>query len=539
MGVTTQSMSLLFDESALDSRHNCGYRQAYEALKDLFRDELAELKVQFQSEISELQNKVNELQAKHTARRSESNPHKKPKPELSEQEKAEKRRKSDEKRRESRNKRKSLPDSHYHVELPSDQRRCLGCDKDMKSWKKHATSTVYVFIPGHFEKRVYHREVLSCDKCSFIVKAPPPKRPFQGGQQFDAGLVADVVVAKCANATPLYRIRKAYRRQNMVISESSLQRLFKEAGLHLKVVWQRIHEIVASQELVQADETPVKMTQHKDRKEGQCKTGFMWAFLAPDIDAFAFVYSASRSRETPVKILGASKGTLVVDGYAGYNSVTTPETRQRVGCNIHARRKFLALKNTYKKEAEAAREFYNRLYRIEHLAKDRGILGTVEHLKLRQTQSAPIMAELKTWLEKTKKGQLRKSSLTKAINYTLNQWGPLTEFLKDAKLPLDNNRSEQRMRHMALGRKNWLFFGNEEAGQLSAVLHTLVLNCEPHGVNPQDYLTDLVMQDPAELRENVDAYLPWNWKPPDGYRPGHYPLFSEEYLVTEVSEPPQ
>ncbi|MDF1665751.1 MAG: transposase [Planctomycetota bacterium] len=133
---------------------------------------------------------------------------------------------------------------------------------------------------------------------------------------------------------------------------------------------------------------------------------------------------------------------------------------------------------------------------------------------------------------------LPKSSIRGAIDYTLNQWDALTHFLTDAKAPHDKNWSEQKMRSIAIGRKHGLFIGNEKAGAHLAILHVLVLNCVALDVNPQEYLTDLVMRDPAELRENVDSYLPSTWKPPDGYIPGDYPLFPEEYLVTEIHEDP-
>lgn len=535
-------MGPLFDNSALDASHSCGYREAYEALQDLFKTEINQLKSQLQSQeqkIEDQQQQLNRLKKEKFGRRSEGLPKEKTdKAELTAEQKAEKRKKSDEKRKASRAKRDKLPSRHFSVELPADQRECPSCNETMKSWKEPQQSVVYVYVPGHFEKRVYHREMVFCHCGNGIAKVPPPRRPFQGGQSFDAGLVADIVNRKCADSQPKHRIRKAYRRQNMAISESTIGRLWQEAGVHLRVVWQRMCELVSRAELVLADETPVKLTKHPQREQGKCKLSYMWAFLAPDLKLFVFVFNVSRSSQTPVEILGGSKGTLVVDGYYGYNKVTTPESRKRAGCNLHARRKFLELGNTFKNESVKVRSFYNRIYEVEHRAKENEIVGTPEHLELRKTVSAPIMAEFKEWLGTTKKQYPPKSSLVKAINYTENQWEALTRFLEDEKIPPDNNLSEQRMRHIALGRKNWLFIGSESAGSISAILHTLVLNCEAHGVNPQDYLTDLVMKTPGELKEKVDNYLPSTWKPPDGFVRGEYPLFSEEYRVTELLEPP-
>ncbi|MDF1665750.1 MAG: transposase [Planctomycetota bacterium] len=175
---------------------------------------------------------------------------------------------------------------------------------------------VFAFVSGHFERRVYKREAISCAYQEFMAKTPAPCRPFQGGQKFDVGIVADLIVRKCADSMPLHRLRKAYRRQKIAISESGLARIFLEESQHLKIVWERIRKLLAKQELVLAGEIPVNLTNDPDRVEGKCKLGYMWVFLAPEILLFAYFFNVSRSSQTPAQILGGSKGTLVVDVYA-------------------------------------------------------------------------------------------------------------------------------------------------------------------------------------------------------------------------------
>ena len=143
-------------------------------------------------------------------------------------------------------------------------------------------------------------------------------------------------------------------------------------------------------------------------------------------------------------------------------------------------------------EAQQALDLIRDVYAVEHVAEQRGILGTAEHLSLRQAESAPLMAKLKSWLESRQALHAPKSKLGIAIRYALRQWTELTVFLDDPTVPLDNNQSEAALRVVALGRKNFLFVGNEDAGDNIAGLYSLVATCEANDVNPLDYLRDVL-----------------------------------------------
>lgn len=152
------------------------------------------------------------------------------------------------------------------------------------------------------------------------------------------------------------------------------------------------------------------------------------------------------------------------------------------------------------------------LYDVEAEAAEAQILGTEEHLELRQRLSKPIMNELAEWLETEKPKHPPKSPIAKAIGYAQNQWEELTQFLSDPALPIDNNESERRLRLIALGRKNYLFAASDDGASNLANLMTLVVTCEANGINPIDYLADVLIRIHDHPASRIDELLPIRWQ---------------------------
>jgi hypothetical protein len=142
-------------------------------------------------------------------------------------------------------------------------------------------------------------------------------------------------------------------------------------------------------------------------------------------------------------------------------------------------------------ESKVALDLIREIYVVEHEAKETGIVGTPQHLELRATRSSLLMTKLKDWLEAQHRLHPPKSAMAVAVGYALKNWEALTRFLGDARIPPDNNRSEAALRAIALGRKNYLFVGNEDAGENIAGLYSLVATCEANRVNPLAYLRDV------------------------------------------------
>lgn len=264
---------------------------------------------------------------------------------------------------------------------------------------------------------------------------------------------------------------------------------------------------ISSKEIVYADETTQRVQAPR-----KTRTAFLWTFLSVlDDPLIAFCFSPSRSGSTPEEVLGGTKGALIVDAYTGYNSVTTPEGRGRVGCWSHARRKFFDARSQSPIDQEAL-DLIVELYRVEADARSKKILRTTAHRELREERSRPIIEKLYSWLENQQPQHLPKEPLGSAIRYALGQWETLTRVLDDARLPLDNNLAEGALRPAALSRKNFLFVRNDQAGENLAELYSLVATCEANGINPEEYLADVLIRVKTHPNSRTRELLPPQWK---------------------------
>jgi transposase len=365
-------------------------------------------------------------------------------------------------------------------------------------WRRQAIDRV----PGHFRRQIYRRETLACACGGYIVNAPGPERTTDK-TRYGAGFVAHLIVSKCGDSIPLYRLEKQYRRVGIPIARSTMAELFHRHAELLEPLSSRLLARVAESEVVQADETSIKML-------GTTKRAYVWTFLSGNLIAYRF--SASRSGKTPSEILAGTKGTLVVDMYTGYNHITTVGGRERAACLAHARRKFFEAKDSAP-EAEFALKAIRDVYLIEHEIKARHLEQTETHLNARNELSRPFMTKLRSWLADQEGLHPPKSLMGRAIAYCTKNWTELTRFLDDAKVPPDNNASEAALRAVALGRKNFLFVGHEEAGENIAGLYSLVATCEANEINPYEYLRDVLLRVSKHPAARIDELLPDQWKP--------------------------
>lgn len=395
--------------------------------------------------------------------------------------------------------------------VPDAMKTCTACGATLTQEMPPETSSVIDWVPGRFIRRRRRRQKLACRCGGCIVTAPAPPSLIVGGR-YGAGFAAFLVVEKCADSIPIYRVEKRFARIGIPISRSTMNDIIHVAAEVARPLVARLAERVAEVEIVLADETSVRLQTREKR-------GFMWVFHGRDEQSGGelalYVFAGDRSGETPTKILGGTTGTLIVDGYTGYNHVTDPEQRERGGCWSHARRKFFEAQSTATAEAKHAIDEIRQLFRVEYEATLRKIVGTDEHLALRAEKSKPIIDKLFAWLATTKANVLPKSPIAAAINYALNQEDRLRLFLTDARIPLHDNSSESRLRVIALGRKNYLFFGHKRAGMNFAGLYSLVATCTANNVEPTAYLADVLTRVRADMTpEELDALLPDRWIAP-------------------------
>jgi transposase len=390
--------------------------------------------------------------------------------------------------------------------LGADQRRCPHCggsaDRPLVAGKQ---TYLYEYVPGYFVRQRHVQEKAACACGTFIATADPAVRPIEGGH-YGAGFLAHIAVTKCADAIPLHRLAKQYQRLGIPMSRSTLTDLFHATAEKLAPLSKRLIQLVGQSEIVQADETSLVMQQPFRR-------GFVWTFLTDEIIAYRF--AANRSGETPLAVLGGTQGTLVVDAYTGYNRVVDVDGRSRSSCLAHVRRKFFDALTGHPVEARRALDLILELYRVEHEAKQRGIVRTPSHLELRQTRGREAMKAFLAWLEDYKDTFPPKGAMGQAISYARNRGDTLTRFLDDVRIPLDNNASERALRIVALGRKNFLFVGNPGAGANLAGLYSLIATCDLHGVDPVAYLRDVLIRVDTHPAKAIDELLPPRWRAPE------------------------
>jgi transposase len=347
-----------------------------------------------------------------------------------------------------------LPTTVVPHPIPDDERRCPHCGELVEPISDGESSEEYEWIPGRLERRIHVVEVGRCPCKQHYARGPAPSR-VQEGCKYGPAFLAKLAIDRCGDATPIYRVEKNMRRTGIPISRSTMNDLVLLAGELLTPLWLIMQLELRADPYVQADETSCK-TQVRTHR---C---FIWTFLSKHYTVY--VFSPTRSGETPNDVLGGTKGNLAVDGYTGYNHVTDVDGRDRSGCWSHARRYlFEALPKA--PEARAGLDIILELFMIEREAVERGIAGSAEHLELRQSRSAKVHERFREWRDSVTPLFEPSSAMGEALRYINNQWSRLSAFLGDARIPLHNNASEAALRIIALMRKNSLFFGNDDAAR--------------------------------------------------------------------------
>ena len=415
------------------------------------------------------------------------------------------RKKSEAARQKKRKLKKHLPVIHERISIePSDFPQGMSIE-DFREIRCTEPVRRIEHVREHLVVVEYELQTMASKDGERIVKASPPPG-VSDGCQYGPGLHAHVVVSKCADSIPFYRLTRMLGRAGTSIPRSTVCTMFHRAAERFMPLYTMLLDTARRDPYVHADETTLRV-----QCKGGCLKGWIWGILSTQVIAYAF--DKSRGAEMAKSLIGDSTGYLTVDGYSGYNSVTEGKTqRTRVGCWSHSRRKFYeALKN-----APAAREVLEmvvELYIVERDAAMKGVLGTAEHAKMRNARSAIIVTKIETWVDEQNGQHAPKTAMGRALTYAINQRITLRRFLEDPKLALDNNYAERALRIIALGRKNFLFAGAIDYAQNLAVMQTIVSTCQLHGVNPYEYIRDVIVRLRVQPPDHVQELLPWNWSP--------------------------
>jgi transposase len=367
-------------------------------------------------------------------------------------------------------------------------------------------------VPAQFRVVVVRRPKYACRTCQdVVVQASAPARLVEGGLPTEA-MVAQVLVAKYADHLPLYRQAQIFARQGVNLDRSTLADWVGRAAWHLRPVHHRLLETLKTSAKLFADETTAPVL---DPGRGRTKTGQLWAYARDDRPwgggdppGVAYVYAPDRKAERPIAHLSGFSGILQVDGYGGYRALASRHGVTLAFCWSHVRRRFYELAAAGPAPiASEALERITMLYRIESEIRGR---PADERCTVRQDKSRPILAGFEPWL-RDKLGLIsQKTKLAEAIRYTLSLWEGLTRFLDDGRIEIDSNTVERAIRPIALNRKNALFAGSDGGAEHWAVVASLIETCKLNGVEPLDYLTDVITRIVnGHPNSRIDELLPW------------------------------
>ena len=374
------------------------------------------------------------------------------------------------------------------------------------------------YVPGVFTVQRHVRGKWTCARCGTLIQAPVPAQVIDKGIP-TAGLLAQVLVAKYADHLPLYRQERVFARAGMAIPGSTLGEWVGVCGVRLQPLADALKAVLLKRPVLHGDETPVAML-----KPGNGKThrAYLWSWCTTQtdgIDAVVFDFADTRSGDHARNFLGNWHGSLVCDDYSGYKALFDAREGNdprviEAGCMAHARRKFHDLHaNNGSLIAADALTLIGELYKIEREVEG---LDDNARQRIRNDRGKPAADRLRQWLILHRQKVPDGTATAKAIDYSLKRWVALTRYLDDPRLPIDNNRVENCIRPIAIGRSNWLFAGSLRAGKRAAAVMSLIQSARMNGLDPYVYLKDILERLPTQPNSRIEELLPHRWKATPG-----------------------
>lgn len=390
---------------------------------------------------------------------------------------------------------------------------CGACQQPGRKIGEEVT-TEYEYVAAKLicKETVRPKYAHACTCAPVVVSIAPLPPRLVPQSKLGLGLAVYLLLSRFDDHIAYYTLERIFReRHGVSIPRQQMVQWVEKIAFLLLAIYQGIWEELQATSYLQVDETPVKVLDPEVK--GKAATGYLWFYSHPQGDVF-LEFCTGRGREGPEQRLAGFTGTIQTDAYGVYDSLRRqrPIALKRLGCLAHIRRKW------YKAAEEACAEAVwfigqiRQLYRIEDETRD---LTAAERKAIRRQKAPPLWRAMKRRALELKANPrfLPQSSLGKAVNYFLNEYTAAVGYLRDGQLQIDNNLVENDVRPSVVGRKRWLFIGHPDAGWRSAVIYTIIQSCRRRGLNPQEYLTDVLTRLPAMTNHEVKDVLPSRWKP--------------------------
>src|SRR5690554_6924284 len=373
--------------------------------------------------------------------------------------------------------------------------------EDMAKMGEEITEMVE-YTPAQFFKRRIIRPKYVNKKTQEIKIAELPSRPIE---KCLAGnpVLTHILVSKYVDHLPLYRQQQIFKRADIEIAPSTIDSWVALTGNLLVPLYDRMVEYVKHQRYLQADEprnelvNTIKNIQDKQTtlkvldkdKKGKTHLGYLWVYHAVESKLCVFDYQKGRGTDAPRQMLTDYRGALQTDGYKVYNHYCLNKEIKHLACWAHARRYFEKALIQDKKRASYVLEEIQKLYAVERKIADH---TAEERHAVRLEEALPIINNLGKWMHRERNMVLPKSLIGKAIEYCTKLWASLLTYLENGNYHIDNNAIENKIRPVAIGRKNYLFAGSHNGAQRTAMFYTFFANCKLNGVNPEKWLNKVL-----------------------------------------------
>lgn len=405
------------------------------------------------------------------------------------------------------------------IAVPASERACPRCGEERRCIG-HDVTEVLDLVPAEVIVRVDAREKLACEGCEAeVVRAPRGDKVVHGGRM-GCALVANLLVEKYRDGLPLHRERDRFARLGISLSVSTLADQVKWATELLAPIVRAAKERTLASKIMHFDGTGLPVLDRNKKTHKRVGTGkrvgTLWGCVGDDT---AFYFYASTGKKVgqlpgemgPEELLAQRKGYTVADAATMFDKSFARDGIIECGCNMHARRKFVAALDNGDNRATLPVSAFKVLYEIEEEIRDR---DREARLAEREKTSAAVYGELIRWCESHQPFEPPKSPLGEGIRYVINHQDALQRFLDDPDIPLDNGAVERLHVRVALTRKNFLFAGSDAGGVRAAAAYTILGSCALAKIDPVAYLCDVLPRLARRVREADCAdLLPANWKP--------------------------
>ncbi len=403
--------------------------------------------------------------------------------------------------------RMKLPESLRREEIIIDPTEGItGCKK-----MGEEITEVLEYKPGELYVKKYIRTKYARPQGEGVLIGELPVRPIEKAMA-GAGLLAQIVIDKYADHLPLYRQMQRFERSGIKLSYSTLTDWVSGTCKLITPLFDALKAEVLQSNYLHADETPIKVMD-KDKK-GETHRGYYWVYQNSIDKIVFFDYQEGRGRDGPMEILQNFRGYLQTDGYSVYDVFDKSRSFGSITlihCMAHARRMFNeALENDETRAAYAMLQI-QKLYAIERNCKEQN-LSFDEIKTVRQLESVPILSSLDKWMREQYVQVTPKSTIGKALAYSIERWKKLSHYIENGMLNIDNNPVENSIRPVALGRKNYLFAGSHEAARRSGMLYSLLGTCKMHSIEPYTWLKNILKKIPSYPINKIKELLPHYWQ---------------------------